>query len=199
MMDPAATREEELHFRRIDMRAWRRSDGLFELEGRVTDRKSQDFEPWHAAGHAVPAGEPIHDMGVCLVYDRDLRIHAVRTFTEASPYPECPEGGRALQTLVGLRMASGWSKEVRGRLGGPRACTHLMELLIPMATTAFQSLSVVNRGRVDRVDADGRPLKIDSCYAYGAERELVRMNWPQFHRGTGAAATGEAAHEGDLP
>ncbi len=50
------------------------------------------------------------------------------------------------------------------------------------ATTAFQSLSMVNRGRADRVDADGRPVKIDSCYVYGAERELVRMVWPQFHR-----------------
>ena len=44
MVDPAATREEELHWRRIDMRAWRRSDELFELEGRVTDRKPYDFE-----------------------------------------------------------------------------------------------------------------------------------------------------------
>jgi hypothetical protein len=182
MMAPAATREEELHWRRIDMRGWRRSDGLFELEGRVTDRKPHEFQPWHAAGQPVPAGDAIHDMGVRLVFDRDLCIHGVQTFTEAAPYAECPEGGRALQTLVGLRMTSGWTKEVRSRLGGPRACTHLMELLIPMATTAFQSLSMVNRGRADRVDADGRPVKIDTCYAYGAERELVRMVWPQFHR-----------------
>lgn len=189
MMDPAATREEELHFRRIDMRAWRRSDGLFELEGRVTDRKPHDFEPW-LGGQRVLAGEPIHDMGVRLVYDQEMCIHAVSTFTEAAPYGECPEGGQALQTLVGLRMASGWSKEVRSRLGGERACTHLVELLIPMATTAFQSLSQVNRGRAERVDANGRPLKIDSCYAYGATRELVRVQWPQFHR--------TATNKGDL-
>ncbi|HHW1763914.1 TPA: DUF2889 domain-containing protein [Pseudomonas aeruginosa] len=181
MLDPNATREEELHFRRIDMRGWRRSDGLFELEGRVTDRKPYDFEPWRGGKH-VPAGEPIHDMGVRLVFDQELCIHGVETFTEAAPYGECPEGGRALQSLIGLRMTSGWSKEVRSRLGGARSCTHLMELLIPMATTAFQSLSQVNRGRAERVDATGRPLKIDSCYAYGAERELVRVHWPQFHR-----------------
>lgn len=180
-MDPTATREEELHWRRIDMRAWRRSDGLFELEGRVTDRKPEDFVPWHGGGRSVPAGEPVHDMGVRLVYDRDLRIHAVSTFTDAAPYAQCPEGGQALQSLVGLRMASGWSREVRSRLGGERACTHLMELLIPMATTAFQSLSQVNRGRAERLDANGRPLKIDSCYAYGASRELVRVLWPAFH------------------
>jgi hypothetical protein len=179
-MDPAATREEELHFRRIDMRAWRRSDTLFELEGRVTDRKPYDFAPWHG-DKLFPAGEPVHDMGVRLVYDRDLAIHAVSTFTEAAPYDACPEGGAALQSLVGLRMASGWSREVRSRLAGAVACTHLMELLIPMATTAFQSLSQVNRDRVNRVDANGRPVKIDSCYAYGAERELVRVLWPQFH------------------
>ena len=41
-MDADPTRE-ELHFRRIDMRGYRRSDGLLEVEGRVTDRKPTDF------------------------------------------------------------------------------------------------------------------------------------------------------------
>lgn len=181
MLDTDATREEELHFRRIDMRGWRRSDGLFELEGQVTDRKPHDFEPWRG-GKLVLAGDPIHDMGVRLVFDQELCIHGVETFTTAAPYGECPEGGRALQVLIGLRMTSGWSKEVRTRLGGALSCTHLMELLIPMATTAFQSLSQVNRRRAERVDAVGRPLKIDSCYAYGQERELVRVYWPQFYQ-----------------
>lgn len=182
MIDEHATREEELHFRRIDMRGWRRSDGLFELEGRVTDRKPYCFEPWRD-GKQVPAGEPIHDMGVRLVFDQELYIHGVETFTEAAPYGECPDGGQALQSLIGLRMTSGWSREVRSRLGGARSCTHLMELLTPMATVAFQSLSQVNRGQLERVDATGKPLKIDSCYAYGQERELVRVHWPQFYRG----------------
>jgi hypothetical protein len=36
----------ELHFRRIDMRGFRRSDGLFEVEGRITDRRSpMPFRP----------------------------------------------------------------------------------------------------------------------------------------------------------
>lgn len=79
-------------------------------------------------------------------------------------------------------MTSGWSKAVRSRLGGERSCTHLMELLIPLATVAFQSLSYPSRTRPERLDATGRPLKIDSCYAYGAERELVLRQWPEFHR-----------------
>jgi len=43
-VDADVTRN-ELHFRRIDIRGFRRSDGLFEVEGRVVDRKPHDFEP----------------------------------------------------------------------------------------------------------------------------------------------------------
>jgi hypothetical protein len=179
-MDAEITRE-ELHFRRIDMRGYRRSDGLFEVEGRVTDRKPHDFTPF-SGGRRVLAGEPVHDMGVRLVYDEQLRVHDVHTFTDAAPYTHCPEGGRALQSLKGLRMTSGWTKEVKSRLGGARSCTHLMELLIPMATTAFQSLSAVTKSRPEQLDATGRPIKIDSCYAYGAQRELVRRRWPEYYR-----------------
>ena len=178
--DTELTRE-ELHFRRIDMRGFRRGDGLYEIEGRVTDRKPHDFVPVSGGRH-VPANEPIHDMGVRLVFDDELVVRGIETFTNASPYAQCPEGGRALRSLTGLQMTSGWSRNVRSRLGGARSCTHLMELLIPMATAAYQSLSNVARSRPQRVDVTGRPTKIDSCYAYGAQREIVQWRWPEYYR-----------------
>lgn len=172
---------EEIHLRRIEMRGFRRSDGLYEVHGKVLDQKPYDFVPW-TGQRFVAAGDPIHDLGVRLVFDADMQVHAVSTFTETAPYAICSEGGRALQTLVGLRMTRGWNKEVRARLSGARSCTHLMELLTPMATVAFQSLSFMSKERGDRRDANGRPLKIDSCYAYGAEREVVMKFWPEFHQ-----------------
>lgn len=172
---------EELHVRRIDMRGYRRSDGLYEIEGRVTDRKPYDFVPG-GGGRAVPANEAIHDMGVRLVFDDEMVVREVHTFSEAYPYADCPAGGTALQSLIGLRMASGWTREVRSRLDGGRSCTHLMELLTPLATAAIQSLSIVRKDRPEPLDANGRPRKIDSCYAYAAERELVKIHWPEFHR-----------------
>jgi hypothetical protein len=175
--------KEELHFRRIDMRGFRRSDGLFEIEGRVTDRKPCDFATG-GTGKIVPANQEIHDMGVRLVFDDQMVVHSVQTFTDAAPYLDCQGGGDALQSLKGLRISNGWSKEVRGRLGGAHSCTHLMELLIPMATTAIQSLSVTRKRHPDRLDANGRPAKIDSCYAYAAHRQLVQTLWPEFHRPT---------------
>lgn len=179
-IDPEVTRE-ELHFRRIDMRGYRRADGLFEVEGRVTDRKSYEFVPV-CGGRQVPAQEPVHDMGVRLVFDENMQVHAVQTFTEAAPYAVCPEGGRALQALKGMYLTGGWSKEVRSKLGGAQSCTHLLELLMPLATVAFQTTSALRRSRPEALDAQGRPKRIDQCYAYGAGQELVRRHWPQFYR-----------------
>ena len=178
--EPDITRQ-ELHVRRIEMRGFQRSDGLFEVESRLIDTKPRDFVP-ASGGRYVPAGQHIHDLGVRLVYDQDLVVRDVSTFTDGAPYTECPEGGRALQALKGLRMTSGWTKAVRERLGGGRSCTHLMELLTPMATTAFQSLSGLFPDRPEAVDADGRPKKIDSCWAYRTDGALVLNRWPQFYR-----------------
>jgi len=177
--DPDLTRE-VLHTRSIDFTCYRRSDGLFEVEGRVVDRKTQDFH--HRAGRSVPAGEAIHDMGVRLAYDLDLVVREIDTFTDSAPYARCPEGGRALKELVGLRMTGGWTREVRSRLAGARSCTHLMEILTPMATAAFQSLGFLRVDAPDRFREDGQPVQIDSCYAYAAGGELSIERWPNLYR-----------------
>jgi hypothetical protein len=177
----AAIDREEVHFRRIDMRGYRRNDGLYEVEGRVTDRKADDFTP-ASDGYYVAAGEAVHDMGVRLVFDERLVVHEVQSFTRAAPYRQCPEAGPSLQAIKGLRMTSGWGREVRTRLGGAQSCTHLMELLMPLATVAYQTLGGTPPGRPEPVDANGRPVKIDSCYAYAAERELVHQRWPAYAR-----------------
>ncbi len=162
------------------MRGYKRADGLYEIEGRVVDRKPHAFVPG-VGGRHVEANEPIHDMGVRLVFDDTMLIHEVFTYSASTPYPHCPEGGQELQTLKGLKLSGGWAKEVRARLSGARACTHLMEILIPMASAAFQSLTVLRQSQPDRLNAEGKPLKIDSCYAYGSQRELVRTRYPQYY------------------
>jgi hypothetical protein len=194
--DPDGLTREELHFRRVDMRGWRRSDGLYEVQGRITDRKPHDFTSPNGT-KVVPAGEPIHDMGVTLVFDTDMLVHEVSAFTDSAPYGDCFEAGSTLQAIKGLRIAGGWSSEVRRRLGGAKSCTHLMEILIPMATVAYQTLTMVRAGRPDVLDAEGKSVKIDSCYAYGSNRGVVMRKWPRFYTGpVGEAATDEPPQGG---
>ena len=170
----------ELHLRRIEMRGYRRADGLYEIDGRVTDTKTEPVRPLFGDAD-VPPGSPIHDMWVRLVVDEDLLVHDIVAVTDASPYEVCREAVAPMQAIVGERIKGGWTTMVKARLGGAAGCTHLMELLIPLATAAYQTLTKVRIARPDRVDADGRPLKIDSCYAYGKGREIVRRQWPEHY------------------
>ncbi|PRE16133.1 DUF2889 domain-containing protein [Burkholderia multivorans] len=173
---------EPLHTRQITFEGFRRSDGLFEIEGYLTDRKPHDFAP-PSSPRVVPAHEPIHDLGLRVVFDLDMIVHEVETFIRAYPYRECPGGGATLQALVGLRIGAGWSGEVRKRLPPGDTCTHLREILIPLATAAIQTVNPLrSQTLLDATDASGKPLKIDSCFAYGASRELVLQRWPAFHR-----------------
>lgn len=182
---PAAeVTREALHVRRIEFQGFRRSDGLFEVEGHLTDQKPHDFTP-PSGLRVVPANDFIHDIGLQVVFDLDMVVHAVSTFIRAYPYRECPGGGESLQALVGLRIGAGWSGEVRKRLPAGETCAHLREILIPLATAAIQAVNPLRAHRLlDATDANGKPRKIDSCYAYGASRELVRQHWPAFHRPT---------------
>lgn len=180
----AVTREER-HFRRIDMRGYARSDGLFEVVGHLTDLKPAAFAPM--AGLMFEPGKPMHDMGVRLVFDKDLLVHDVETFTDAAPFAPCPGGGASLKAMIGVRIGAGWTSEIRKRLPRPDTCTHLRELLIRMATTAIQTTVEVRRGEPEPVDANGRPRRIDSCYAYAANREVVMERWPRFHQPRGGS------------
>lgn len=179
---PPPVLREELHLRQIELRGYRRHDGLYEVEARMTDTKSQPLQ-LPSGGAPLPAGTPVHDMWIRLVLDEELIVLDILASTDASPYPVCPEAVDTLAQLKGLRIGGGFSRAVRERLSRAQGCTHLTELLMPLATTAFQTLSGVRQARPDRLDANGKPVKIDSCYAYASKRELVRARWPAFYDG----------------
>lgn len=169
---------QELHLRRIEVRGYRRSDGLYDIEARLTDTKSQAFAI--DDGRMLSAGAALHDMWVRLVIDEELEVREVGAATDATPHDICPGAIASMQQLKGLRIGPGWTAAVRQRLSGSEGCTHLMELLSPMATTAYQTLSEVLRARPLPTDARGQPAKINSCYAYASHRRLIQRLWPQY-------------------
>lgn len=169
---------EAMHFRRIDCKAFRRSDGLFEVRAHLTDTKPHDFAPPSDARN-VPAGEAIHDLGVTLIFGRDMVITGVETFMASFPYRTCPGGGDTLQNLIGVTLGAGWNSEVRKRLPRCDTCTHLREILTPLATVAFQAMVVERQADLDAVDASGVPTRLDSCHAYGRTRALAQKLWPE--------------------
>jgi hypothetical protein len=178
---PASVARRELHHRTIDLRGFRRVDGLYDIEAHLVDIKSEDLPV--GGGRVVRCGEPVHDMTVRLVVDEGLTVKEVFASTDASPHAICPGATSTLQSLAGLRIGPGWSKAVRARLAGSQGCTHLTELLQPLATVAFQTLWTVRNAVPAETGPVAVPAKIDSCYAYSSERELVRQRWPAHYTG----------------
>ena len=165
------------------MYGFRRDDGLWDIEGHLIDTRTHDLD-LRAESRIVPAGEPIHAMWVRLTVDDTLTVRAIEAATDATPTRICPGAVEPMQSLVGLRIAPGWTNAVKQRLGGALGCTHLMELMWPIATTAYQTVSGSRMDRMLAPVAPGgqRPAKIDSCWAYAAERDVVKQFWPEFHR-----------------
>jgi hypothetical protein len=183
MTDPltAGVERHELHHRQLDLRFFQRSDGLFEIEGRLLDRKTHDFRRL-LHDRDTPAGTPLHDIVVRLIIDETLLVHEASATLAASPFELCRSAANTLAPLKGLRIGAGWNKRVRELLGGAASCTHIVELLGPMATTAYQGLAPQRLARMTQPGNDADPSKIDSCYAYGRGREVVARLWPRLRR-----------------
>jgi len=186
-LSPSAPRE-HIHTRQVECRGYRRADGLWDIEGHITDVKTYGFG--NRERGEVAAGTPIHDMWIRLTIDDSLTIQAVEAVTDASPYRICPNVTPNFQRLVGLKIGAGFRKRVRERLGGTEGCTHLVELLGPVGTTAFQTVfPMLNRdNREFRGDAKeegaakaSRPALLDTCYAFARDSEVVKRQWPEFY------------------
>ncbi|MDO9023459.1 DUF2889 domain-containing protein [Zwartia sp.] len=184
---PPTVEREEVHHRQIEMKAYRRSDGFYDIEGRVVDTK-----PFGFAGPLAEskrnANEPIHDIWVRLVIDEWFVIQDVVASSDATPFSICTKAPPTLSVLIGEKIGVGWTKLVRERLKGAASCTHMMELLGPMATTALQALWPVTSKRPQTLDANGRPTKIDSCFAYASQTEIIAQLWPEYYTGPKALA-----------
>lgn len=169
-----------LHHRAIDCRGFRREDGLFDIEARLTDTKGYPVDNrWRGV---LDPGTPIHDMWLRLTVDAKLTVVAVVAVTDAAPFPVCDAITPAFRKLEGVSIGPGWRREVARRLGGVQGCTHLVELLGPLATTAMQTILPVRRAE-PRPD-DGPPRHLDTCHALRRDGPVVREHYPDWYTGT---------------
>lgn len=186
----AAASRQPTHTRTIDCRGFARDDGLFDIEGHLTDVKGIDLQ---GDGHFKGAkpGDIVHDMWVRITIDIDMVIHDIEVCTDRAPYPGCPDIASSFKSLIGARIAAGWNKTVRERVGGIKGCMHLINLLGPVANAAYQSTVHVRLKREHELRVqfarDGvmppapRPYQLASCHMYGDGSEATRARWPYLY------------------
>jgi hypothetical protein len=190
---------ELLHSRDIELRGYRRADGLYDIEAQLADTKS--YGSANRDRGYIEAGEPIHGMWLRLTVDEERCIVACEAASDYTPYAICPAAAPNFSRLAGLRIKPGFLKEAAKRIGGTMGCTHLRELLQQMATTAYQTIDPARArreaaaaGEVDKPGSDrldvrisakmgGAPAILNTCIAYGTGSPVVQRRWPQLYTG----------------
>ena len=121
LTDPVPRRP--VHRREVHTQAFRRDDGLWDIEAHLRDTKgfaTQDFERGQ-----VPAGGAIHDMRLRVTIDAALVVQAVEASTDAAPFSGCVGPSDVFGALVGAPLSRGWRRHVHEHFGGAASCTHL--------------------------------------------------------------------------
>lgn len=181
---PAVERELH-HTRRIHYQGFKRTDGLWDMEGELIDTKAIDVLLLN--GHTQPAGEPVHHMQMRVTVDERLVVHAIEVAMPSHPLNSCPLALAAMQRMVGACMAKGWRQAIDSNLGSVRGCAHLRELLMNMATATFQTILSAF------TPAPGKaPLFLDGCTAWDTSGAEVEQFFPQFAQMKKSKAHGKA-------
>lgn len=187
---PAARRQ--MHRREITCTGFLRDDGQWDVEGHLKDTKGYDFDN-HERG-TILAGEPVHEMSVRLTVDDTFLITCVEVVTDHAPFGMCGEVAPVFERLVGLRIETGWNRTVRRLVGGVQGCTHIVELLGPLATTVLQTVRPSRNIHTNKDDAEkgdafdakavgARPRILDTCHSLSVTSPVVKRLWPEFHEG----------------
>lgn len=171
-----------IHTRDIQCIGYERDDGLWDIEAHLVDTKAMAHKRRLGDSMRQP-GQPVHDMWIRLTIDLDMKIHDAEAHTAEGPYPTCGDITPNFKRLIGVTIGPGWRLEVGQRLGRVQGCTHLVELLWPLATTAFQAT-----GRAREAHNAGKPMnkppyQLNSCHIYKDDSQWVRERWPQFYTG----------------
>ncbi|MFD2644591.1 DUF2889 domain-containing protein [Pseudomonas japonica] len=158
-----------IHKRNIECVGYLRADGLWDIEGRLNDSKTHSVQL--SEGRLLTAGQAFHSMWIRLTLDDDFIVRDVQVSMSEVPTSECRSVAPAYQKLLGERVGPGFSRRIKELFGGIGGCVHLTELLLPIATTAFQTIPIARALVAPRnehdTEAHSRALSgmIDTCYA----------------------------------
>ncbi|SIS75507.1 DUF2889 domain-containing protein [Neptunomonas antarctica] len=178
-LSPPANRIPQ-HTRTVICKGYRREDGLWDIEGHLVDVKDHDITSKERNNGLIPAGEAIHDMILRITIDLDLNILDAEASMDSTPFQYCKGISEAYKKLIGLQIKQGFTKVTKTLFGGENGCTHLLELLGPIATSAYQA-TYQEREKEDSWTA-GNPLPavMNTCHSWSQKGPVVQKHWPHF-------------------
>jgi hypothetical protein len=171
------------HVRRFAFDSFRRADGLWDIEGQLTDSKTFDY--YDLLRGKIEPGGFIHDIAVRVTIDGEMTVKEIVASLDETPFRLCQGGAANIVALIGQNLARGWRKQVNEALAGASGCAHLREMLNAIPTVAFQTFGSVweNRDRPEGVATHAlteRPFYLGGCHALASDGPVVKAHYPQF-------------------
>lgn len=165
-----------VHERRIEMSTRPLGDGRIIVEGRLRDER-------HATGYHWDGRERIPGT-VHWIIARLLIGNWPPTILDAEaemnrvPHELCDTTLDSIRKIVGIKIVSGYSDEIRRILGGIEGCTHLTHLLVTMGPAALHGLwthlSEQPRPLPDKLeDVPGLSYLVNSCMLWREDGPLI--------------------------
>lgn len=172
----ATAKRERKHLRSISFEGFKRDDGLWDIEGRLTDVKDQDFD---LRSGVRRRGEPIHDISVRVTIDSAMNVVDIVACADYTPFMgECEKILPDYRKIIGLNLFKGFLKSIKALFGDTRGCAHVSELLMALPTAAFQTFA----GEVKQGEQERKPFHLDRCHALSTDSDVVRRFYPRWYR-----------------
>lgn len=178
-----------VHTRSIEVQAYARADGLWDLEAVLRDTKTKDFP---LATGARKSGDPVHEMTLRVTIDTQLTIVDAHAQSHWVPYPGyCDTIGDDYRKLIGLNLARDFRRALKDRLGGVAGCTHITELAGVLPTAAIQAFAgevyqprdkAHEPSSADHRATDVKPFQLDRCHALRTDGPAVAKFYPRWYR-----------------
>jgi hypothetical protein len=145
MIEIDTDKHEKIHTRRIEVATYDcGQDGII-VEGKLKDDRLHEI--YRSTGDHVPPGR-VHYMVIRMhVRGPNLTIEDIEVDMPTVPYEECIATLTSLEPVKGMRIASGFTNDVKELVGGPKGCAHLVALLVSMASAAVQGAWTAVSGR----------------------------------------------------
>ena len=99
-----------LHTRDVSSKGYIRTDGMFDIEGIITDKKSYDIPK--SDGTILKEGDPLHKMVVKITLDINMTIIDVSAETLSAPYDICTGANFKIKNLIGEEIGPGWKTKL---------------------------------------------------------------------------------------
>ncbi len=127
-----------LTLRTIRIGTRRAGESEIEVTGNLID-ELPGFRAASPAGDG-PEARQVHNLTVTLrVRYPALEITAAQATFAAFPDEDCPQVAPLLERLVGVCVAGGFTRAVQERLGRDKGCTHIVSLVLSLATPIYQA------------------------------------------------------------